>query len=203
MKIDDAIGMVKNYAEKYTRSFVDFFRDGTLSLAEGESAYQHIVGGALIYLVLGVTLQDSFISGIKIEDISWLDRALVQLVFWVTIGLVLHLLIWLFGKGRSGAGLVALRVMPIAYLTAAYASVLGAFAAFALRFLGVQIPVPHVFHILVQVAMIAIYMPRELRVHAGQTKLSSRLFSGVIFVIVLLVDFVVVFGSAFLSGPAR
>ena len=202
MNLEQAVGLAKNYAEKYTRSFVDFFGDGKLALAEGESPYQHIVAGAVIYLVLGVTLQDSFIVGLPIAEISWLDRALVQLVFWITIALILHLLIRLFTKARAGAVLAAFRVLPIAYLAGAYASALGIFAAFGLGLLNVTIPLPHVFHIIVQLALIALYLPRELRTYAAQRRVASRCLTALIFVVVLLVDLVVVFQRFFVTPTA-
>src|SRR4051794_39806028 len=80
MNLDSALGLAKNYAEKYTRSLIDFFGDGKLALVDDETPYQHIAAGALIYLVMGVTLQDRFLSGISIANISWLDRARAQIL---------------------------------------------------------------------------------------------------------------------------
>ena len=203
MNIENALGLAKDYAEKYTRSFVDFFRGGEIPLGEGETPYQHIVSGALIYLVIGVTLQDSFISGIRIDNISWLDRALVQIVFWITIALVLQLLLRIFAGVGTGAALVTLRVMPIAFLAGAYAAALGAFTALGLRLVHVEFPLPHVFHIVVQLIVIALYMPRELRVHSAQGRIGSRCLTALVFAIVLFVDFIVVFGSAFVDAPTQ
>jgi hypothetical protein len=202
VNLDDALGLAKNYAERHTKSFLDFFTSGRIVLSDGETLYQHTISGAILFLVVGVTLQDSIISGIQIGEISWLDRALVQILFWVTSTLILYILLRLFGDAKGGAALVIFRVMPIAFLCGAYASALGAFARLALRMMNVDFLLPHLFHIVVQLSIIAVYMPRELRNHADQKRTASRAVTAAIFVFVLSVDLIVVFGQVFVRGSA-
>ena len=128
MDLQDALSLAKEHAERHSKSFVSFFGSGGSDVADKRDSYDHVVTGALIYLVLGVTLQDSFISGLKIDQISWLDRALGQIIFWITVGLLVFALVRvLTGISDSRAFLVAFKVMPIAFLCGAYAASLGFF----------------------------------------------------------------------------
>lgn len=203
MNLEDAISLAKAHAEKHTRAFVSFFK------AEDSDpeyiTYEHVVTGALIYLVVGVTLQNSFIGGMKFAEISWLDWAVTQLVFWVTIGFIVHLASRLLPpKCDSNGFLVTFRVMPVAFLSGAYASSLGFCVNYLLRYGEWDFrTVPHFFHMVVQVAVICTYMPREIRQHCFESRGSSRLITALVVVFVLSVDLVVVFGDVFMPTSAK
>jgi hypothetical protein len=199
MDLRDAIDLAKDHAEKHTLAFTGFFYRQT---PKPEFAtYEHVATGALIYLVIGVTLQSSFIGGMKVEDISWLDRAVTQLVFWVTVGFIVHVASRTFQPlpNRNGF-LVTFRVMPVAFLCGAYASSIGFFVNYLLKFTKHDFStVPHFFHMVVQLSVIARYMPREIREHCSQSVLASRVVTAFVVLFVLAVDLIVVSGPIFLD----
>ncbi|HEX8061873.1 MAG TPA: hypothetical protein VF535_01515 [Allosphingosinicella sp.] len=203
MNLDEAISLAKAHAEKHTRSFADFF--GAKTPDPEFTTYEHVTTGALIYLVVGVTLQNSFIGGMKFADISWLDWAVTQLVFWVTIGFIVHLASRLLPpKCPSNGFLVTFRVMPVAFLCGAYASSLGFCVNYLLKFGEWDFnTVPHFFHMIVQVMIICLYMPRDIRHHCFESKNSSRLITSLVVIFVLSVDLVVVFGNVFMPTPPK
>lgn len=200
MDLQDALSLAKEHAERHSKSFVSFFGGGRSVIADDRDSYDHVVTGALIYLVLGVTLQDSFISGLKIDQISWLDRALGQIIFWITVGLLIYALVRILsGIADSRAFLIAFKVMPIAFLCGAYAASLGFFANYVLQLFETPVfNLPHLFHIIVQLLIIAAYMPRELRAYYGRGPGFAFFVTGIVFLFVLLVDFIVVFGGWFM-----
>lgn len=202
MDIQGALGLAKDHAERHSKAFAAFFGRRGPAGEEAAPTFDHVTSGAIIYLIIGVTLQDSFISGMKIEDISWLDRALGQLVFWVSIALIVQALVRLLGSGPGSGGITAtFRVMPIAFLCGAYAASVGFFLNHVLRMVATPIPnLPHLFHIVTQIAIIGAYMPAELRARVRLGTGSSRLVAGITMLIVLLVDMIVVFGSWFMPA---
>lgn len=203
MNLDDALSLVKDHAERHSKSFAAFFRPGAYGLTEQDFTFEHVLTGAVIYGAIGVTLQDSFISGVSVKEISWLDRALGQIVFWITITFLIVLLNRLFNSAcRTGSLLTTLRVMPIAFLCGAYAASLGFFIRQLLRFspatdIGT---LPHLLNIIAQLSIIALFMPRELRAFCKQGLWTSRFTTAVVFLFVLMVDLVVVYGHWFMRA---
>jgi hypothetical protein len=200
MDLQDAINLAKDHAEKHTLAFVRFF--GPEASEPQYTTYEHVATGALIYLVIGVTLQSSFIGGMKVEDISWLDRAVTQLVFWVTVGFIVHLSTSISPISCKKNGfLVTFRVMPVAFLCGSYGSTIGFFVNHLLKFPKQNFDtVPHYFHMFVQITVVCLYMPRELRHHCSQSESASRAVAGLVALFVLAVDLVVILSPVFLDS---
>ncbi|RJG54822.1 hypothetical protein D0Z70_10615 [Sphingobium terrigena] len=205
MNLFDALTFTKDYLDDEVRAFKAFFRaDG--AIVEVDRDDRQIVTSAVLYLVIGVTLQDSYISGLKIDQIGWLDRALGQIVFWVSTALFVQLLANLIGAKRGGAMLVALAVVPMAFLCGAYAASIGYFVSYTARTVAYNFygsderftTLANWFNLATQLFIIGRYMPRELRSRCLQTPRQSCATVAFALLFILFVDLVAMLGSNFL-----
>jgi hypothetical protein len=201
----DALAFTKDYLDREARALTGFFRvDRTID--EPDWAYGQIATSALLYLVIGVTLQDSYISGLKIDQISWLDRALGQTIFWVSTALFVQLLGKLIGARKGGAIQAVFAVVPMAFLCGCYAASIGYFIGYVARIIAYNAyasdtrftPLASWFNLAAQLFIVARYMPRELRLRCLQTPAQSRATGALVLLFVLFVDLVAMLGSNFL-----
>jgi len=203
----NALTFTKGYLNHEARAFIGFF-GADRAIGKADLDYSQIATSALLYLVIGVTLQDSYISGLKINQISWLDRALGQIVFWVSTALFVHLFVKLIGAKKGGAMLAALAVMPMAFLCGAYAASIGYFIGYVARIVAYNVyasderftTIANWFNLAAQLFIIARYMPRELRLRCLQTPVQSRVTGALVLLVVLFVDLVAMIGSNFLPA---
>lgn len=201
MNLKDALALTGEYLERYIRFFVLFFKKDADTDIEISDYREQIIVGGLIYLILGVTIQDSILRRIKIDDITWFERALVQIIFWITIGLLLHITLRMLKSSKNGQELVVnFRVMPVAFLAGCYASSLGVALTTALNFWSIQFPaLPSIFHIVTQISILILFLPKKLQVATDCGIMVSIIASGIVVIAVCFVDLFVVFGSAFID----
>lgn len=206
MNLFDALTFAKDYLDREARSFISFFQEDRKA-DDPDQPYGQLATSALFCLVIGVTLQVSYISGLKINEISWLDRALGQIVFWLSIGLFAHMLVRLVGGRRDGSALQAVfAVMPVAFLCGAYAASIGYFIGYVTRIVAYTafdsdqqfLMLPNWFNLAAQLTVLARYMPRELRIRCFSSRGESRLVSLSVLFLVLIIDLVVALGENFL-----
>lgn len=192
MWITDALSFLKTYGEGHSKSFIGFFRRSNYAPSASDLIFEHVSAGALIYLAIGVALLGSFHRGMSFSEIPWLDVALLETIFWISIAIVLWLLIRVTGEASaSRAFLVTFRVMPVAFVCGAFASALGYALSQCLRALNFEInTLPHLFHVFIAFVITFLYMPREIRAHAMKGPTFSRVAAAVISFIYLAVNVV-------------
>ena len=192
MLIADVLDFLKSHGEAHAKSFAGFFRRGGTPPPDSDLTFEHVSAGAVIYLVIGVALLGSFHRGMSISDIPWLDVAALQIIFWISIAILLWLLIRTTGKSATSPSfLITFRVMPIAFLCGAFASAFGYALGLCLRAFDVEInTLPQFFHVLVALTITAAYMPREIRLHAQRSRIFSRIAAALISFVYLAVNVV-------------
>ncbi|MBA2935351.1 hypothetical protein HZF05_14790 [Sphingomonas sp. CGMCC 1.13654] len=196
MDLSAALDLIKSYAKMHGEAFLAFFKRDSAQ----RWTFEQVFTGGLIYLILGVTLQDRFISDIRSADIQWIDRALVEAVFWVTIGILVEITLRLMRATRDHGLLVTFRVMPIAFLCGAYAGALGYLFCRGLAFFNLEFRyLPPIVNMSAQLTIIAAYMPAKFRRYCGLQKGKSISAAAVVFLTCLVVDSVVVFGPLVMS----
>jgi len=199
MILEDVLGLSKLYAARYSLYFVALFRNSALERFEEEKG--DVTVASIIYLIVGVTLQDKFISGLDIKNISWWDRAVLELVFWVSLGLVAMLTGRIFRSFSDTAEFISVfRVVPVAFVCGAYAASLAKGIVYLLSILLFEFPaLPHLLDMFASSVIVLRYLPSELRTRAQCKIGQSRTIAGVIFIVVLATDLTFVYSTAFLK----
>jgi len=195
MGIESSVDATKFVASSFLINLGRFFRKG----AEDDGAtpsIEDIAINATVCMLVGITLQDTFISRINPSESNWFDRGVNQMVFWILIYLIMRALLALL-RVPDGAA-VSLRAVfitiPIAFLFGAYASSVGFFLKTTLEkfSLGVYQAAPNLAHMLVQLVIIFLYFAREARAGGDIAPWKSRLSMVTVFIFVLLVDSAVI-----------
>jgi hypothetical protein len=196
MDLTESISIAKNYAKGFGQHFADFFVGGG-TRARLDKSSDDVLIHAVFCLVLGVLLQDRYLSLKQYADINFMDRAIGQIIFWTTIFLIVHVLISVTGGKRPPklAFMTVFTVFPISFMTAAYVTALTYFSGFLVRALGgYWSPYFLVWAFtMTQSAIILIYLPRELARHGETGRTRRWVVSLVIMTLVLIIDFAVAY----------
>lgn len=151
---------------------------------------------AALCMLVGITLQDKFISGLEASNSDWFDRGLQQAVFWVFLFLLVGLMLLAMGVKKVGpVGLRAVFItVPIAFLFGTYAASLGHFVKLVIESVpGMKAQVlPQYCNIAVQCAIVVRYFPGELRASGQVGKWQSRAVTAILFAVILAVDIAVI-----------
>lgn len=208
MNLGESLSLARDYATGYGQHCVAFFepRAKRVSAEGGAESSDNVAVYALFSLLIGVTLQDRFMSLKAYAEINFIDRSVGQIVFWFTMCLVTHFCLRVGAAERPMrvSFMAILTVFPISFVVASYVATLVHFAGFVVRLYGGYWSAYFLVwaFMLAQTLMLMLYLPRELERH-GERRPRSRLAAAVVVVcIVIMIDLLVAYGPM-LSAPIK
>ena len=191
--IKDVLELTRTYSEKHGKALLTFLRKEVPP--SSDLTYDHVATGAVIYLGLGAAMQALFLGSINVTKVQWIDIVIVQLIFWVMITILVSVVLRIGGTvSLEQILLIVFRVFPIAFFCGAFSSALGYAVQ---KCINVTLSptdkinnLPLHFHTLVALAILIVYLPREVRIHASRGNASAILVTSLVVMVVFAVSYV-------------
>lgn len=221
MNLADSVKFIEVYLRDYASYLLNLFQMREARSASTTDLDAKLATYGLISVVLGVLLQETFISGRAFTAIDFPHRITIELCFWMALTLVTYLLLSVMRVSfdLSISLNVVLRTLPLAFLV-------GSFGAFIAYNLSWYVEYSHALGVAgatgsyvnydfraqkdasvadgaLQFVLIAVYFPYSLSLAVEGKRVRAWIVGITIVLIVAAVDFCVIFRPSDICRPGR
>lgn len=197
MIVDDFVKSARDLGVGLINHIISFFGSSTDPASQELRSIRldEFLTTLVVLMSAGILLQDIYVANLNPSEIVWVKRTVNQLIFWTTGGLLTSLTLRFLAKSRSAwTGMIAtMSAISIAFVCGAFAGAIGHFLMPVWDYLGFfRFPfMSRVLHIVVQIAILLRYLPREIARYSGCERPSLCALPTIFYVV--LVDLFVVY----------